>query len=238
MKKGCLLALVCQMWISPNALADYYLKFETSGASHDPETLFSANTNTWMRLSIVDTYPTNGPVHYPHSRTGAFTKIGGKSQGVDHTFFYVADVPRSVTIVDKSDGSRARLDAGQTPVTYPGAPSPAFLMPDALLVTTGLSQDYDADVFKVFLAATMPVTAHTDRGNPFGVFEKNAQGNYRIDYNAIDQRACHSGWGEAGSNGGEFVMLQIRATDVGISASRCHSSVMSKGAISHVILFK
>lgn len=239
MKKGFRLVLICLVWVSPHTFADYFLKFETSGGSHDPDTLFSANTNAWIKLSIVGTYPTDGPVHYPGSHTGAFTRYNHlKTVGVDHTRFYFAEVPRSVTIINKSDGAKSTITEGDVPVTFAGAPSPAFYMPDSLLVTTGLSKDFVADVFNVFMAAAMPVSRYGDQGNPFGIINKSGS-NYTETYSRLhDTAVCASGWAPSSTDGDGFTMVQAVNHGAGGNGSICYARMMSKGKISHVVRYQ
>ena len=238
MNKGLWLVVFWSLFaVSPHTFADYYLKFETSGGSHNPDTLFSTNTNTWIKVSIVDVYPTDGPVHYPGSNTGAFTRFNNKVNGTDHLRFYYAEVPRSVTIIDKSDGTRTTVKAGDDPETFDGAPSPAFYMPDTMLITTGLSQDFNADIFKVDMAATMPMTLYGDQGNPFGIAFKSGS-NYRWDYSYFNHSGCAMGWAPSFTHGEEYTMVQAVSTGTGGNGKSCYGAVMSKGKISHVIRFQ
>ncbi|MBO6656868.1 MAG: hypothetical protein JJ934_08235 [Pseudomonadales bacterium] len=228
---------LCLVVISPCALADY-LKFETSGGSHDPNTAFALNTNTWMKVSIVNTYPTDGPVHFPNSRTGAYTLYRAspfiKDTNVDYTSFYVADVPRSVTLIKKSDGTRQTITHGDPqPADFPGAPSPAFLLPSGLLVTTGLSADYEADVFRVFLAATMPSGSTANTNLVFGI--PHTMGNNKTSKYSL-AKGCTDGWAVSPKDGEGFTMMNPMAI-VGFNAG-CGSATMSEGTISHIVSYE
>lgn len=54
--------LSISLFAAPLANADYLLKFTASSTAHDPTTSFGSNVNTWIRVSIVDSHPVDGPI--------------------------------------------------------------------------------------------------------------------------------------------------------------------------------
>lgn len=158
------MTFLCLVVLSPNAQADYYLKFETSGVNHVHSSgALSSDSNAWMKVSIVDSYPTGQPIHFEGSDTGTVPI----NTAADTAVFYVADVPRSVTILEKSSGAKQTLSAGDAPLPFSNAPS--FLLPHRLLVATGMQRL--ASYGKIYIAAAMPVksVAHSvPTANVFG----------------------------------------------------------------------
>lgn len=195
--------LVC---ISPHTFADYYLKFETVGGTFDYNTsIHNTGSAKTVNVSIVDAPANDGRVHWPRSMVGAKAKIyyraayssstttftsntGGANQ--DKTVFYVADVPRSVTIHSSTGTSKTVITFGETPQAFGSAPN--FLLPDGLLVAPGLSYYYNRSSNgsitknnKVFMVAAPPL-----RSTPVGA------GGGSVSYHL----SCAAGWGDLGGN--------------------------------------
>lgn len=197
------------------AFADYFLKFETSGATHDHTTLFSTDSNTWITVSIVDvSYPLYGPAHYPNTQIGAFTCWAAENTGaeyktnVNHTKSYFAEVPRSLTILNLLDGTKTVITAGDGTFSFLPPATPAFLLPDGLLVTAGMSANWETDTFAIFMAATMAVRATAAHGRDFGIPELSTGSNGYVasDSSTNSGHLCAVGWAPSGDDGqaGEF----------------------------------
>ncbi len=175
MKKGFWLGLFL-VWISPHTFADYYLKFETSGGTFDYSTpIQNTGTASTVEVSIVDTPANDGRVHWPNSMVGAranvyyrtvfssnTTAFASAGTEDDKKVFYVAGVPRSVTVRSPNGGTNTVITHGEAPEPFTSAPN--FLLPDGLLVAAGLSYYYyrksNGTITrnnKVFMVAAPPV---------------------------------------------------------------------------------
>lgn len=121
---------------APFAVADtYFLKFETSNATPAPGTTVStlaSDNGAWMDVSIVTSPAADGNVHWPNSQVGSTVGSGNENKKA----FYLANVPRSLTIMSHDGTSTRVITAGASAENFPGAPS--FLLPDGFLVATGL----------------------------------------------------------------------------------------------------
>lgn len=238
------LIFVYLLFVSLQSHAMYYLKFTTSGAVHNSTTSFVSDANTWIDVSVIDTYPTDGPVHFYGSMTGAFVNYQNLKTNVDYANFYFADVPRSVTFFDKSDGSQIVITHGDPVKRFPAPTTPAFLMPDGLLVTAGMSADYDADLLKIFMAATMPVRSMSDvaytgpETSVFGIPWVQSGSIVHYDANTDYRQNCKVGWAPAMDDGKGFTMLQTVPYGGANNGEICYTTVMSRGQISHVVLFR
>lgn len=155
--------LLCLLFVSP-VYADYYLKFETSGAALPDNTALNASNDAWLKVSIIDTYPTDGPVHYEGSETGAWPMYKHatyytKTVGVNYLNFYYADVPRSLTLIDKTTGGKTVISVGDQPHPITGAP--AVLLPDSTMVAPGVAVNDTS--YSIYIVAARPVKLMTDR---------------------------------------------------------------------------
>lgn len=197
----------------PARASDYYIKFETSGQQHTYGPSLESNAHAWMKVSIVDTFPTNALVHYEGSRIVASAKWHQK------TTFYVADVPRSIAIRNTATGARSTLTVGDSPISYSGAPS--FLLPDQLIVATGLSLSPGTSA-SIRIAADMPMRAHV-------------YNNYFATSNSlVRQDTCASGWTHSTQAG----VISMAEPEYNTSLSICQFQNQYKGKLSHVIKFE
>lgn len=245
MRKGRWLLLSLMVWVSPHTFADYFLKFETSGASHNLATALSSNSAAWIEVSIVDDFPTDGPVHFENTHIGAFTKVvdaqNSKTQDVDYTKFYVAGVPRSVTVIGTGDGARNVVSFGDPGAFKLPGFVPGIVLPDGLLVTTGLSMDFVSNVFGIYLAASMPVRTIGDTSRTFGIPASTTNDAAKPDglwlnVGSADWSRCLVGYGPASTSGSGVVSLQ--SVSYNNDTENCRTYVMAKGKITHVIRFE
>lgn len=215
--------------VSQAFAAEYFLKFEASGSTIGATDSVLSSSVTWLKLSIVEGFPTDGPIHFKRTRTGSYTKYvesnRQKALGVDNVYFYVADVPRSIMLTRLSDGSKEEIKHGQAPKTY--ANGPAFLMEDGLLVAPGISFDDSSgsEVYKVFVAATMPVVT------AFGHHEIDPSG-FSPDSITINPDECAQGWFQSGVDGNGVIMVQAINRDTN---TRCIKRAMYSGYITHIV---
>lgn len=142
------------VFYGPVALADYYLKVTATGQRIDDTVVIASSTAADLAISVVGDFPTDGPVHFENSYLGSWVKtLRKESAHVDNLNFYVAGVPRSITLLNVTDGGRQVITAGNPPITLTGAP--AILMKDGLLISPGLSR-YSGSKKEVYVAASMP----------------------------------------------------------------------------------
>lgn len=227
MKKVALI-LATVLWC-PNLFAEYYLKFTATGASLGSNQKIYENGAGLLKVSIVENFPTDGPIHFKNSRIGSWTKYvnsssGSKTAGVDNLNFYVADVPRSISIQNLVDGANTLITAGETPVDFDNAP--AFLLEDGLVVAPGISDHGSGGPYEVYVAAAMPATAVT--GSRSLDVDDFTQTDVRIA-----NETCVEGWFQSGTRGDHIEIWQV----VGESGSGndCFSVSMYGGKISHVV---
>lgn len=239
-KLSILLLLLSQGAFAVTASAsEYFIKFTTSGGRLTHSVALATSTHAWMDVSVVDAYPTDGPVHYPGSQVGATTRYtvtnkGWKTAGVDYKNFYFAKAPRSISIRQKSSsGGTTVITHGNSPVRFTGAPS--FLMPDQLVVATGMSitDSNNGTIFDgyIHISAAMPMKMLPFMSDT--VFSPSAAGQQ------ISNRFCAQGWSEAVENPG---LSKIRILQSVMSMvpgePGCVSTVSYYADLSHVILFE
>ena len=224
------------LFLSPLAQAEYYLRFTASGAPLAQGELFKDSSDTWLELTIIQGHPSDGPVHYEGSLIGSELKVirsnngsAYREIGVDHVNFYVADVPRSITIIDNSNGgSKFTLSYGDDPERLVGTPS--VLMPDGLLVAPGLSADYrpDPDIQNIYVAAAMPKRPYTGT-------DKITPAIFPQDGWATLGSTCYHGW-QTGTTDGESV--EIWQAIARKNNSYCDSVAVYSGYLTHVVRYE
>lgn len=215
------------LMFAPFASADYYLKFETSGSNIGLSALLSANSGSWIDVSIIDTHPTDGSVHYENSRIGAWVSYLNAKRATNNnnkTTFYFADVPRSLTITNTSDGSKTTITEGGDAVRFNSAP--AFLLPDGLLVAPGIAR-ISSNSYKIYMAAAMPIAkmAFYQSLDPDEFSGARLSGTNGF---------CVEGWSESPFEPGYVELFQVVKT----GTYACESMPMFGGKLSHVIKFK
>lgn len=128
---------------SESAAAEYYLKFTTSGSAISSDNLQSQSA-AWVDVSVVTSVGSDGNVHWPNSEVGSdvsyyISYYGNKTlPGANKNSFYVADVPRSITITEHDGASSMTITAGDAPKRFSLGPS--FLLPDGFLVAPGVNK--------------------------------------------------------------------------------------------------
>lgn len=235
------LLLVGLLFLTPYVYSDYFLKFETSGAAHDygNQTLPS-NSGAWLKVSIVDTYPVGKVVHFPGSQIEAWpgykfsasnNGYSRKDDGVNHTEFYVSDIPRSITLRTLSDGQKETVSFGDAPKTLSAAP--AVLLPDQLVVAPGVEIDHKFNNHKIYIAAAMPVRPLVSNGqngsDVLGFDLRNevvAKGNN-----------CVQGWYTSAVHG-EAIEMRHAVTSWPANSANCWSIAAYTGKLSHRITFE
>ncbi len=225
-----LLMLVC----GQSYATIYYLKFTSSGASHSGNSTFKDNAGAWLEVSIVDTHPTDGPIHWKNSQTGSFT--GESASGHKKRYgtynnlqFYYADVPRSLTVIENSSGTPTTITAGSSPVRFTSAPS--FLLPDGLLVASGVSQ-YPAR--NIYVIAAMPIR-FIPATDSYEHIEYRGNHSYHRDSGKND-RNCLQGWTEAALTMGSVEIWQAVESSNSSADGKCASSRIYRGPLSHIVL--
>lgn len=213
----------------------YYLKFTSSGATHDGTSTFKDNVGAYLEVSIVDSFPTDGPVHWKNSQTGSFTfENANKHKKIEGTtnnlHYYYADVPRSITIIDNSSGTQTTITHGNAPVKFSSAPS--FLLPDGMLVAPGLSHNPR----KIYVAAAMPIR-RLPAYEPFSGYDFRGGLRYKKDTGKNDF-SCLQGWSESVRVVGEVEIWQavydyLNSTSVD---GQCATSKIYRGKLSHIVL--
>lgn len=214
----------------PGARADYYLKFTTSGASIGTNDLVSSSASAWIDVSIVElsSPPVDGPVHVPGSLVTAHSRFQNsavqKYLNVDHLNIYYADVPRSITIKNLSSGVSAVVTSGENPVRFGNAP--AFILPDSLLVSIGVSYISVPVSNKLVISAAMPVRmvaihAYT---NPH---------NFRPSdlINSATSFFCAEGWQESTSRPTYIEVWQAAKVN-----NSCNSVLSFAGKLTHRVV--
>ena len=225
-----LIAIATLAWPA-SSLADYYLKFTATGGSSTTHDL-SQDPLAVLSLSIVDTHPTSELIHEKGSGIVALTKVnsaalayGTGQQGVDNLNFYVADVPRSLTIKNRLTGQKSVISVDDpNPTPFVGAP--AFLMSDGMVVAPGLSQA--GSPRKFYVASGMPAhqfSAFWGNGTDLGAASD-------LGWSGTEAR-CTSGWQQSMWRGDQIVIMQAMA---GAGSTPCRSVTVYAGKLSHVVL--
>lgn len=236
----------CLVLSSPAALADYYLKFEASGAALPIGTPLSTSNDAWLRLSIVDSYPQDGPIHYAGDNAIAevsFRDYHGyfeKNTDVDYTTFYVADVPRSIQLVNRSTSTPTILSFGDTPITLSNAP--AVVLGDGTMIAPGVAfvvpVSQSGYSQSIYIAASPPrslggepLDANYTRSNFPPTFS-----NISLESALRDtQEHCTSGWHHGGVEGQAVMMWQATYAPVN---KGCQSYLIYVGKVSHVVRYQ
>lgn len=214
----------------------YYLKFTSSGASHSHINVFKDNAGAWLEVSIVDSHPTDGPIHWKNSQTGSFT--GESSSGhkkrygtFNNLHFYYGDVPRSLTLINNATGTPTKITAGDAPVRFSSAPS--FLLPDGLLVASGVSQHPTRNIYVV---AAMPIR-YIPATDSYEHVEYRGNWSFHRDQGKND-RNCLQGWTEAALTIGAVEIWQAVESSNSSADGKCASSRIFRGPLSHIVLEK
>ena len=215
----------------------YYLKFEASGATHDSVNQLSANSEAWIKVSIVDSHPTNGPVHWENSDIGSWTKdlYSGsgktlwKNRLVNNYQFYYANVPRSITIINNDNGNATKITAGDAAQQFNGAPS--FLSPDGLLVAPGMARQSNG-VLRIYVAAATRI-----KSIPYETAAYGYKGFPKWIHDGQDMDSvCLQGWTESMDKPTFAEIWQaVKYTESGFGA-HCTSTLIYHGNLSHIVL--
>lgn len=221
--------------ITSSANADYYLKFTASGASLPNGTKLVDSTASWIDVSIIDTHPNDGPIHYENSLIGSYTKfnrtyspsINGYRGDHDNLYFYYEGVPKSVTIKNTNTGVKRVITAGNQPERFNNAP--AFLLPDRLVVAPGLSviktgSSTTAVSGKIYVVASMPMRPVVGYSYDATIFDNNIAAHIRQT-----ELNCVEGWTESHYKGAIAIWKVVET---------CQSFQMFAGDLSHVIKFE
>lgn len=252
MGAGCLRILtIAFLLFAAESKAEYYLKFETSGAVLPNGTPLNSSGDAWITVSVVDlqTFPLDGPVHFPGDRSGAevyYRNESGsyiKNVEVNYTKFYVAEVPRSLTVRNRSNGLRHVLTAGGGAQTYTNAP--AILLEDGLLVTTGIAFAVALDDLSysqsIFITAAPPRTigaVNTDENFTVASFPPAFSSLAHVFTRLQDRSyaSCTTGWYNAGVEGNTIAMSQSNARPP--PTGGCANHLIYLGRLSHVVRFE
>lgn len=244
---------VCLLWLPPQVHADYYLKIETSGNSLPYNTLLKNNGNAWLQLSIVEDHPLDGPIHYLGDRRGAevsFRNHSGqylKDVNVNYLRFYVAEVPRSLTLKKIAAEQVTTITAGAGSTTLTNAP--ALLFKDGLLVTTGVSFEMNtsntAVSQSIYIAAGMPspIVSYSAQGHGGGQFTPDTFPLLGPDLSLFSAKLfstrptthCASGWQKGIIDGRSVELWQAAPDSSGVG---CLSTLVYVGTISHAVRFE
>lgn len=206
----------------------YFLKFETSGATLTASNLAS-DTGSWVNVSIVTSVGSDGQVHWPGGTTGSdisykyyryynssnITNHGYSNSSSDKKVFYVADVPRSISIVTSDGVGTQIISVGDTPVPFNAAPS--FLLPDGFVVSAGLSSYYHYN-------------PSSSNPGPFSHKKIYIAADSSVKVLNVSGVACPKGWVFKGSKIQHSVPFAINGT--------CGEWITYSGSLTHVIKFE
>lgn len=232
---GIVTLLLVTISLSDIALSDYYLKFEATGATHPSNQSLGADTNAYLFVSIVDTYPTDGPIHFENSNIGSRVYVQtvnyhNKDTTLSNRWFYVADVPRSVELMNLATGGRETISFGDSPKQLNNAP--ALLLPDGLVVASGFEDNNY--VQKNFVVAAMP--AHMTAAPHQPVSFQSARDPTNTNSYYVATHFCVDGWNDSVLNKNAIEIWQTVPHKT--AGNACLGFQSFSGPLTHRISFR